>query len=169
MASFSINLLHSRPRKDGKKQIIANIHARGNAFIHSKIHIHDSEWDANNRTVIGANARAYNITLGVFTGRIQHVFNALFAQGQIKTTTAKEIKYLVEKGGQAQIDVANDNSIVATHTPNANRSKDKKLQTFLILQRLLLSESAKRKLAIPTLAQKIKCVNFTSTKILQAT
>ena len=98
MASFSINLLRSRSRSDGKKQIVANVSAHGNALIRSGLFVLDTEWNVEKRAVTGINARIYNRVLGMLTGNIQSTFNMLFLQQRLKTVTAKEIKRIVETG-----------------------------------------------------------------------
>jgi hypothetical protein len=99
MASHSINLLRSKQRSDGKMQIIIKISAQGSDIIRTGIFVVDSEWDAKKRVVLGQNARLYNRSLDVLNGRIQAIFNSLFAEGKLKTATAKEIKQIFETDG----------------------------------------------------------------------
>ncbi|MDR0437209.1 MAG: site-specific integrase [Bacteroidales bacterium] len=115
MASFSINLLHSRSRSDGKKQIVANVSAHGNALIRTGIFILDTEWDTKKRAVTGKNARIYNRALDILIGSIQTTFNMLFLQQKIKIITAKEIKQIIESGGYEYSE--NNNLVVSTKRP----------------------------------------------------
>jgi len=121
MASYSVNLLHSRPRKDGKKQVVVNISARGTAFVHTKVYVDDSEWDVQNRCVVGTNARVANSTISLFTGRVQQVFNVLFVQGRIKAVTAKEIKQIVLDGGS--LGVVESNNCTGVLAKNSEEDK----------------------------------------------
>jgi site-specific recombinase XerD len=102
MASHSINLLRSKQRADGKMQIIIKISAaQSSDIIRTGIFVWDTEWDTKKRTVLGQNARLYNRSLDVLNGRIQAIFNSLFAEGKLKTATAKEIRQIFEADGNS--------------------------------------------------------------------
>jgi len=143
MASYSINLFHSRPRKDGKKQVIANISAHGTVLIHTKIYVCDDEWDAENRRTVGINARVYNRALDILKNRIQYVFNVLFSQGKLKTATAKEIKQLVE--GEAHLVEADFNIHTSQVSTPASAHSQKMHTNFFDFAEQVLKRISKNK------------------------
>jgi site-specific recombinase XerD len=97
MATFSLNLLHSKSRKDGQKQIVVHLSSGGTKdIIRTGIFVQESQWDTKNKFVIGGNARVYNRRLDIIKGNIQTVINTLTIQGTIKSTTAKDLKGLIE-------------------------------------------------------------------------
>jgi len=162
MASFSINVLRSRPRKkDGKMQIVAQISAHGSSFIHSGIYVFESEWDTNNRIVLGKDSNALNRTLKLFALRIQHAFNSLYIQGKLKTTQAKEIKRIIEYGELLD----SNNSIIDTTVtddtkPIVGNSKKQKSVSFFDFADIVLERINKQKTRETYVATKEKLKQF---------
>jgi hypothetical protein len=99
MASFSIDLLRSKKRSDGKIQIVAHISANGNSIFRTGIFVSEDEWDSKKKLVTGKNARPYNLTLDIIKVNIQTIFNNLLTEGKLKTAEAKDIKQMVEASG----------------------------------------------------------------------